>query len=451
MNFRRAPISLIVITTLLMGVCLWLGRLALQPAPRGSAPSRFAFRVTGPSMMPAFAGETWRGNCPRCDVPLICSIPYLPRQQGLTCFNCGQREIGIDSGQLTLGDRVELDANAVMERWLPVAYETTAREPVNTIKRVIGLPNERIAFKSGDVYANGLLIRKSWKQFLNMRLLVHDSGTHSTCWMPWETQASQWQQDGTGWMYSMADTGAQDDLDASWRMVSLYLRPAYASRPPAQDVRVPVLDFYPSNQDLGRPPLLPVRDVMIEATFDLEDASGFCLLLRDGSREFQATLQDGRCELLENGRSLVGTTLEDAGSSQQLKRTMSLTLCDGTLFVCLEQTVVHRHTVESDTTTPVLPQIQFGARGRQVFVRRVRVWRDLHYVGPAGELDWSAPRATREDEYFVVGDNLPVSVDSRRGPHELVQRKQIRGSIRKHADPAHSGHFGNSSDQNGKN
>ena len=61
----------------------------------------------------------------------------------------------------------------------------------------------------------------------------------------------------------------------------------------------------------------------------------------------------------------------------------------------------------------------------EVSVQRLEIRRDLHLVGPYGdETLWELGRKLGADEYFLVGDNLPDSVDSRisrRG----VSRSQI--------------------------
>ncbi|MEC8592381.1 MAG: S26 family signal peptidase, partial [Planctomycetota bacterium] len=61
----------------------------------------------------------------------------------------------------------------------------------------------------------------------------------------------------------------------------------------------------------------------------------------------------------------------------------------------------------------------------EVEVQGLEIRRDLHLVGPYGdETQWELGRKLGEDEYFLIGDNLPDSVDSRisrRG----VSRRQL--------------------------
>jgi len=44
------------------------------------------------------------------------------------------------------------------------------------VKRVVGLPGERIAIRRGDIYVDGRIARKTLPQFRDTAVLVYDSG-----------------------------------------------------------------------------------------------------------------------------------------------------------------------------------------------------------------------------------------------------------------------------------
>ena len=62
-------------------------------------------------------------------------------------------------------------------------------------------------------------------------------------------------------------------------------------------------------------------------------------------------------------------------------------------------------------------------------VSELKVWRDLYLLDPqdTGE-DWEAERPLAADTYALLGDNIPVSVDSRQWS-QGVARGSIRGIV----------------------
>jgi hypothetical protein len=57
--------------------------------------------------------------------------------------------------------------------------------------------------------------------------------------------------------------------------------------------------------------------------------------------------------------------------------------------------------------------IALGASEGRLAVRSPSVFRDIHYLGPRGVESWSCTTNLADKGIFVLGDNVPVSVDSR--------------------------------------
>ena len=66
-----------------------------------------------------------------------------------------------------------------------------------------------------------------------------------------------------------------------------------------------------------------------------------------------------------------------------------------------------------------------------VDLKRVRLWRDAYYFSSVSreELLQRQAGATGTEGYFVVGDNLPVSQDSRFWPRPRVKTTDILGIV----------------------
>ncbi len=71
-----------------------------------------------------------------------------------------------------------------------------------------------------------------------------------------------------------------------------------------------------------------------------------------------------------------------------------------------------------------------AAEGLSVGIRRLQVFRDVYYLDPQGlGRDWSAPAALAGDEVLVLGDNVPISRDSRHWQQPGVPRQSILGPL----------------------
>jgi signal peptidase I len=61
-----------------------------------------------------------------------------------------------------------------------------------------------------------------------------------------------------------------------------------------------------------------------------------------------------------------------------------------------------------------------GVEGIDVRIEQLRVYRDVYYAAPVGLPAMAGPVTLGADEYFLLGDNSPVSEDSRLWPNRGV-------------------------------
>ncbi len=71
--------------------------------------------------------------------------------------------------------------------------------------------------------------------------------------------------------------------------------------------------------------------------------------------------------------------------------------------------------------------IRFGSTGGAFRVRSLRLFRDVHYLSEAGQHATDQPHQLESDEFFFLGDNSPVSLDSRGWKHPAVKRHLLVG------------------------
>ena len=179
-------------------------------------------------------------------------------------------------------------------------------------------------------------------------------------------------------------------------------------------------DNYGYNQGVSRR-LSDVTDLLLSCQVKASGQGVLAVLVHNGQEMFQVqwTLGQARIRLFR-GESIaaearVPATLVDREVS------MEMMVCD-----CQVQLALDGHTCLAYTYAPSnLPRRPsarpwaIGAAGLTAQVGRLCVWRDVYYTHPeATASDWSLKKPLAEDEYLLLGDNSPISVDGRHGAAE---------------------------------
>lgn len=176
----------------------------------------------------------------------------------------------------------------------------------------------------------------------------------------------------------------------------------------------------------------PIHDLMLELTLLARQPRGaFILALHDGAHELRCTL--------DFDANVARLTADD---KPQVHRTAPLpeTLLRGEPVVLTMSQFDRQVLVAADGELlfeplkyasrgerPPLPRqpVRFGARAADVEVSQLRLDRDVYYTAPE---DVSAPvYQLAADEFFMLGDNSPVSLDSRAWQHPAVPRSLLVG------------------------
>jgi len=113
---------------------------------------------------------------------------------------------------------------------------------------------------------------------------------------------------------------------------------------------------------------------------------------------------------------------------------IELALLDGRVLAAFDgQTVlVHRISSAAEATSP-LPLSQplaIGVASAGVEVSELRIYRDLYFLHPWGHsADWEMEGALSSEEVFVLGDNCPLSDDSRNWEQPGVSLLNVLGCV----------------------
>jgi signal peptidase I len=417
-------------------------------------------RIAGASMAETLRGAHRQLNCGDCGFPCRYDAERPPIEQRVVCSNCGYFNRDLYAAESHPGQRVLIDRLAYQlhppRRWDLIAFRSDDDPDYLEVKRVVGLPSERISIRQGDVYVDGQLARKTLPQLRAAAVLVYDSSfePRRTSGLParWRAPAdSGWTRMAEGFSYrSTSERGTAADWLTyhHWR--------CFASPLPRRD-EYPVLDNYGYNQDESRQ-LHRVRDLMLVARLRLAGGSGRVAICgSDGKDWVRANLEfpARRASLYRRGHCVSSAVLPAAAYARDVK--FEFAMCDRQILLAVDERVViswpnesadqavepHRAVEQLDPALPAAPRKEadhgtmaqgqpFGiaADGLSVVIRRLQVFRDVYYLDPRGlARNWSAPAPLGGDEVLVLGDNVPVSRDSRQWQQPGVPGERILGPV----------------------
>jgi signal peptidase I len=119
--------------------------------------------VAGSSMAPTLNGSHVEVVCPQCAAFVQVGTDQLPPGANAICPNCVSR-LHIDGLPIVEGDSIWVDRTAFTlrppRRWEVVVFQCPNDATQLCVKRVLGLPGERIALRDGELIVNGRLVAK---------------------------------------------------------------------------------------------------------------------------------------------------------------------------------------------------------------------------------------------------------------------------------------------------
>ena len=175
------------------------------------------YLISTGSMAPGLLGFHRRIACPSCrydfafgvafDDSVDSNSPMITEPEGLrryaTCPNCGQINIDVSGVPNSHGDQLLVQKHVYdfrkPRRWEVIVFRNPASPGEAYVKRVAGLPGDRIQIINGDVFINGQIARKDFQQQLAMRIPVCNMQylADDEDWLlPWELDEGWSSDDG---------------------------------------------------------------------------------------------------------------------------------------------------------------------------------------------------------------------------------------------------------------
>lgn len=405
------------------------------------------------SMAPFLLGYHKQVVCPDCRFPFAVGVPVdedHPTGGPVACPNCGQSEIHLEHVPRNEGDQLLVQKLAYLfrqpKRWEVVVFQNPSRPTQAYVKRVIGLPGERIQVQAGDVLINDELVRKSLSEQRSTRIPIC---SQQHC--PAHAHDFRWEAD-TGWQSrpngfeleppsaSQAMTEDTSPAELSW---VAYRGSAPKRNGAGSTVSSPSAQAWPADDYAYNGLTEPitrylVRDLMVSFELELQRGRGeFAVAMSDGRQSFEVRLAAGERELrlFVDDAPEPADTAQLSGSIWRRPMLVEMSLFDRQLLFAVngETVFVQKLSLRANdnaaaqASATVSSPVRFGGRDLRAFVREVTLYRDVYYTRGDGRNGVKEPYALGEDEYFFLGDNSPVSLDSRSWTDGVVHEHMLIG------------------------
>ena len=191
----------------------------------------------------------------------------------------------------------------------------------------------------------------------------------------------------------------------------------------------PIVDNYGYNWGRDGHGLHEVRDLMLSMQVRLPEGPGeFVLAITDGTEEFQCVFDvaSRKVRLIDvrTGKAMKTGSLNDRILEGPV--CVEISLMDRQVLLAVEGKLVfepYNYTATRERGPTPWQPVGFGARGfgkggfaageSAVEISSLKLFRDVYYTDDGGRRAVDGPLQLKGDQYFVLGDNSPVSKDSR--------------------------------------
>jgi len=391
-----------------------------------------AYIVPTGSMAPTLLGMHRDLACPNCGKRFSLGMDDEGRVGRAVCPNCGSTEMASASTTDALGDRLLVQKYLFdfrpPRRWEIAVFQNPSDPSEAYVKRVVGLPGESILLWGGDVYIDGRIARKTLEESRSLAQVIYDHNftpkdiARYPRWTfrrgdPRASLTSGWSAEGSRFKRSAVEG---DSKTIDW----IEYRHWQADR----GAYGPIRDFTSYN-GADVPGENRVRDLIASARVTLGPGCTAAVLRVDsGSERFVATFPadfSAPIEVRRNGRKLATKPAKSAGTpkrSSTSTRLVEVAVVDHRLSIAVDgQAAIEAVDFDDFANRPAPPTspVAIGVVGSGTAeVRDLKLARDVFYTEalaqtPRRPFGVEVPYQLSRDEYFVLGDNSPVSNDSR--------------------------------------
>ena len=409
--------------------------------------------IAGGSMAPTLVGKHYQLICPDCDFPFPVDALDKPESGDAVCPNCGFSKVPYEESARNAPEEVRIKlGNDNIKRWDIIAFQFEESEKKG-VKRVVGLPGETIQIKDGDIWVDGKIAERSQAQKTSM-MIPQFASRYSPKTID---TGSRWNlQDNPNWTIENGrfvcravnrDSGETEAelANGKWETADLVYQPTYCFA--SSNNRKPldtIVDSYGYNQNHSRQKLNPIDQIRVEFPLKLKTDcrltfSTFC----DGKNVvFEIAPKQSRAIIRADNQSVKGELpkIEKWDNVHVAFCTMDSqpTLIINDQTVC-ELTLPPRKLAQRELQDNQ-PEFAFAIRISQsktdsplpmkadsiavASLGPIEIFRDLYYFS-----DYTKEFTLGDEQFMVLGDNVPISIDSRTWSEPSIKRRQIIGTL----------------------
>jgi len=364
-----------------------------------------AYEIPTGSMAPTLYGSHFEVTCGSCGARFAVNAgQHGEYPSDFLCPACGASgPAAAGSVRLYGGDRILVSKDYYLftepRRWEVFVFKSVepGKQNTNFVKRLIGLPGERVDVRNGQIFINGEIARKPGRVQEELWQGVYDGLNADRAAGYWRA-SSGWEARPEGLLLSEASQ--------AWQAIQY---------------DKPILDFYVYN---GREGDNVVGDILVQGHLNSEGPSGsLAVLITNEEGTWKAVfspmgpvlsvelrlnehLVDKASPRISSERDFdFRFSVADAG---QQVRVNGMTVIDHQTELTLDQ--APKYTEASG--------VAFEGQGSQMLVSQVIIKRDVYYTLAILRPDRDPsvrPYGTdvAEGHYLGMGDNSPISSDSR--------------------------------------
>ncbi len=396
-----------------------------------------AFVIPTGSMAPTLLGEHMTLTCPKCGFTFPVDLKYFVNDNckftGLhgfeECPNCGRDFTGPVTPEMAAGGHKILVNKYIYKfrnprRWEVIVFKYPRDKKTNYIKRLIGLPGEKLEIKGGDVFIHKpgmpdgdyriarkprVIQEEMWQHVWDMRF--PDASQDPA--IPWETCAEEdntWEITPTH--FAVSPRGNESLLSFTRTITRSVEYKFGGSEFSMDDVRLS-FTVKPRARSQKAPWGAETKGAILVRLNDEADSNVFTLSIPvslDGK---------GKITLSRNGKEVAtapGAFFPDVEHRVALANADDevYLVVDGSEIITFKYGVTDDDVGESDPSMgdddalfgkPVM----FGVKGAGAVFTEVALQRDVYYSSP----NFYPESGESMDGYFCLGDNSDSSLDSR--------------------------------------
>ena len=378
--------------------------------------------VVGGSMYPSLRGERFEVCCGMCQFSYECDSTPTPKSGYFVCPNCGSRYNRVSDAKRLPAQSISISkAQRKLKRWDLVCIRNREDERF-IVKRIVGLPGESVAIRQGVVHIDGKPAFPN--DDFETELHVFDSNYLHPKQTRFHSESADWIPASTGWRFRRSEL--------SGPIVWLNYQHLKGYRSFSGDQSRDIRDNYGFNQTTSRD-LHRVWQLRYRCELELQNKQSAWLQIRN--RALRITRENNsrlRWSLVERTNS---NDDEDSFSefrelnkgvvdhAEPIVNVELNRLRGGEVWFLGQQALADIEFDPDDFTTA--PLFRVGTPDQQLRFIRLRIHRGIYYYDEAN----SEALQLSKNEYLVLGDNPPLSRDSRQFYPNAVRRSEIVGLV----------------------